>query len=339
MATIGTDLQKAANYLQQDELVAIPTETVYGLAGNAYSEKAVVRIFEVKKRPSFDPLIVHTHSLEAAREFLLEIPDTAYALADKFWPGPLTLILPKNKRIPDLVSAGLNTVGVRMPRHPLSLALLQQLNFPLAAPSANPFGYISPTSSAHVAAQLGQHIPYILEGGECEVGVESTILGFDGDTVIVHRLGGMALEDLQQHVKNLVLRPHSTSNPVAPGQLESHYAPRKPLLLGNISAMLQEHGKKGVGVLSFKDTYVEAEQVTLSPSGDMAEAARSLFKALRELDSLPVTLILAEEVPDYGLGRAINDRLRRASAGSTSIGSASANKDEEDPKSSINSIS
>lgn len=313
MATIGTDLNRAVNHLQQDELVAIPTETVYGLAGNAYSEKAVVNIFSTKKRPSFDPLIVHTTSLEAAKEFLLEIPDTAYALAEKFWPGPLTLILPRNNRIPDLVSAGLNTVGVRVPRHPLSLQLLEKLNFPLAAPSANPFGYISPTTALHVEEQLGEQIPYILDGGPCEVGVESTILGFAGDKVIVHRLGGMSLEELRQHVGALEVNPHSTSNPIAPGQLESHYAPRKPLFLGSIQELLQEHGKTDVGVLSFKDIYPEAIQYTLSASGDLAEAARNLFKALRELDSKPVKLIIAEEVPDYGLGRAINDRLKRAS--------------------------
>ena len=316
MATIGTDLGQAAQLLKQDELVAIPTETVYGLAGNAYSEKAVVSIFEVKKRPSFDPLIVHTPTLEAAHEFLLEIPDAAYILAEKFWPGPLTLILPKNKRIPDLVSAGLDTVGVRMPRHPMSLSLLQQLPFPLAAPSANPFGYISPTSARHVEEQLGHHIPYILDGGSCDIGVESTIIGFEGDTAIIYRLGGIAMEDLQEHVKQLKVKPHSSSNPIAPGQLESHYAPRKPLLLGKLHELLQEHGKKVIGVLSFKDTYPEALQLTLSPTGDMAEAARNLFKALRELDQMPVHMILAEEVPDYGLGRAINDRLRRAAAGS-----------------------
>ncbi|WP_224997408.1 L-threonylcarbamoyladenylate synthase [Cesiribacter sp. SM1] len=317
MATTGTDLNRAVHYLQQDELVAIPTETVYGLAGNAYSEKAVVKIFSTKKRPSFDPLIVHTNALESAKDFLLDIPDTAHVLAEKFWPGPLTLILPKNSRIPDLVSSGLNTVGVRIPRHPLSLQLLEKLDFPLAAPSANPFGYISPTTAQHVEEQLGAHIPYILDGGACEVGVESTILGFDGDTVIVYRLGGMSLEELQQWIPGkLEVKAHSTSNPVAPGQLESHYAPRKPLILGNIQELLQEHGKKGIGVLSFKDIYPETTQYTLSASADLAEAARNLFKALRVLDSAPVNLIIAERVPDYGLGRAINDRLRRASAGS-----------------------
>ncbi|MBW3544780.1 MAG: threonylcarbamoyl-AMP synthase [Bacteroidetes bacterium] len=318
MATIGTDLQEATRLLQQGELVAIPTETVYGLAGNAYSEKAVISIFEVKKRPSFDPLIVHTHSLVAAGEFVQEIPDAAHALAEKFWPGPLTLILPKNNKIPDLVSAGLDTVGVRMPRHPLSLQLLQLLPFPLAAPSANPFGYISPTTARHVEEQLGSHIPYILDGGPCDIGVESTIIGFEGDTVIVHRLGGMAIEELQQAVKKLIVKPHSVSNPVAPGQLESHYAPRTPLLLGSIKELLQEHGKQDIGILSFKDTYPETSNLTLSPSADLSEAARNLFKALRELDAMPLRYILAERVPDYGLGRAINDRLKRAAAGSTS---------------------
>lgn len=317
MASIGNHVEKAARHLQQQQLVGIPTETVYGLAGNAYSEKAVVRIFEVKKRPSFDPLIVHTSSLASARAFLRDIPDTAQWLAEKFWPGPLTLILPRNNRIPDLVTSGLDTVGVRIPRHPLSLSLLQQLDFPLAAPSANPFGYISPTTAQHVEAQLGDLIPYILDGGPCEVGVESTILGFEGDTVIVHRLGGISLEELQEHLPKVLVRTHSSSNPLAPGQLEGHYAPRRPLLLGSVQNLLQEYGKKGVAVLSFKDSYPETACITLSPAGDLSEAARNLFKALRELDNLPVSYILAEEVPDYGLGRAINDRLRRAAAGST----------------------
>jgi L-threonylcarbamoyladenylate synthase len=245
-----------------------------------------------------------------------EIPDAAYALAEKYWPGPLTLILPRKKNIPDLVSAGLPTVGVRMPRHPLTQALLEQLPFPLAAPSANPFGYISPTTARHVEEQLGEYIPYILDGGPCEVGVESTILEFKGDTVVVHRLGGMALEEIQKQVRQVEVRTHSSSNPLAPGQLEGHYAPRTPLLLGNLQELIQSHDKKGIGVLSFKDSYPETCQATLSPAGDLSEAARNLFKALRLLDSMPVNLILAEEVPDYGLGRAINDRLRRAAAGS-----------------------
>lgn len=314
MAETGTDLQKAQELLKAGELVAIPTETVYGLAANAFDAKAALRIFEVKRRPSFDPLIVHTYSLGMARSFLKEIPEEAHKLASAFWPGPLTLLLPKNEKIPDIVTSGLPDVAVRIPRHPLSLDLLKGLDFPLAAPSANPFGYISPTTAQHVEEQLGNRIPYILDGGSCEVGVESTIIGFEGHKTIVYRLGGMSLEDLEPYCSEIELMPHSSSNPQAPGQLKSHYAPRIPVRIGKISDLIREYKKEEVAVLSFQDTYPEFHQITLAPSGDLKEAAQNLFKALRELDKLPVKCILTELVPDYGLGRAINDRLARAAA-------------------------
>lgn len=314
MAETGTDLQKAQELLKAGELVAIPTETVYGLAANAFDAKAALKIFEAKRRPSFDPLIVHTYSLGMAAGFLKEIPEEAHKLASAFWPGPLTLLLPKNEKIPDIVTSGLPDVAVRIPRHPLSLELLKGLDFPLAAPSANPFGYISPTTAQHVEEQLGNKIPYILDGGACEVGVESTIIGFAGHKTIVYRLGGMSLEELEPYCSEIELMPHSSSNPQAPGQLKSHYAPRVPLRIGKISDMIREYKKEEVAVLSFQDTYPEVHQITLAPSGDLKEAAQNLFKALRELDKLPVKCILTEQVPDYGLGRAINDRLARASA-------------------------
>lgn len=314
IATTGTDLAKAKALLRAGELVAIPTETVYGLAANAFDAKAVLKVFEVKNRPSFDPLIVHSSSLAQARSFLREVPPEAQRLAEAFWPGPLTMLLPKNERIPDVVTSGLPAVAVRVPRHPLSLQMLQELEFPLAAPSANPFGYISPTTAAHVNEQLGEKIPYILNGGPCEVGVESTIVGFDGHKTIVYRLGGMDLEELQPYCQEIELMPYSSSNPLAPGQLKSHYAPHVPLIIGNITDLLQEYPKEEVAVLSFRDTYPEVHQITLSPSGELKEAAQNLFRALRELDKLNVKYILAEQVPDYGLGRAINDRLARAAA-------------------------
>ncbi|WP_017733489.1 L-threonylcarbamoyladenylate synthase [Nafulsella turpanensis] len=311
---MGTDIGRAKILLEQGALVAIPTETVYGLAANAFDPEAALRIFEAKRRPSFDPLIVHTHSLEKAAEFLKEIPSEARQLAEAFWPGPLTLLLPKNAKIPDVVTSGLPAVAVRIPRHPLSLQLLEQLDFPLAAPSANPFGYISPTTATHVADQLGDQVPYILDGGPCEVGVESTIIGFEGSKTIVYRLGGMGIEDLAPYCTDIELMPHSSSNPQAPGQLKSHYAPRIPVLIGNLTEMLRKYPKEEVAVLSFRDFYPEVRHITLSPSGDLNEAAQNLFKALRELDKMPVRRILAERVPDYGLGRAINDRLSRAAA-------------------------
>nr|WP_310590383.1 L-threonylcarbamoyladenylate synthase [Dyadobacter sp. NIV53] len=228
MAIIDNDVQLAKQFLLKGQLVAIPTETVYGLAGNALDEKSVLSIFEVKNRPSFDPLIIHTDSLDKLKNYVTDLPASARNLAIAFWPGPLTLLLPKKSIIPDLVTSGLDHVAVRIPNHPLTLELLRQLEFPLAAPSANPFGYISPTKSEHVNAQLGEKIPYILDGGECGVGIESTIVGFVNDIPTVYRLGGLAIDEIENIVGKVNVLPHSSSNPQAPGMLKSHYAPRKP---------------------------------------------------------------------------------------------------------------
>lgn len=312
MAAIGTDMDKALSLLQHDELVAIPTETVYGLAGNALSIAAVAKIFSVKERPQFDPLIVHVPDLEKAKEYVVEIPEAAKKLADKFWPGPLTLLLKKKSIIPDLVTAGLDTVGVRCPDHDLTRQLLKQLPFPLAAPSANPFGYVSPTKPEHVNEQLGDKIQYILDGGACPVGIESTIIGFENDTPVVYRLGGLSLEDIEKTIGPVTLMTHSTSNPKAPGQLQSHYAPRKKVILGSIEALLKTYNN--AGVLSFQKDFKVSNQIILSPSGKPEEAAQNLFGALRAFDKMKVDVVLTELVPDQGLGRAINDRLRRAAA-------------------------
>lgn len=314
---IGTDLERAIALLQQEEVVAIPTETVYGLAGNAFSPRAVSTIFAVKERPSFDPLIVHTNDFERVASFTAEIPALAWRLAQHFMPGPLTLLLPKTESIPDIVTAGLPQVAVRVPSHPLAQALLSLLDFPLAAPSANPFGYISPTTAEHVEQQLGSRIPYILDGGPCQVGLESTIVGFEDSQAVVYRQGGLALEALEKIAGPLLVRPHSTSNPLAPGMLKSHYAPRAPLILGRLEELLERYQGKKIGIIAFRQALpqIPAEhQLILSPSGDQAEAARNLFAGMRLLDSLGLDLILAELVPEQGLGRAINDRLRRAAA-------------------------
>lgn len=313
MASIGSDMDRAVSLLQQDELVAIPTETVYGLAGNALSGPAVARIFSVKDRPQFDPLIVHVPDLARAKDYVLEIPEAAKKLADKFWPGPLTLLLKKRAIIPDLVTAGLDTVGIRCPDHVLTRKLLQTLPFPLAAPSANPFGYVSPTKPEHVNEQLGNKIQYILDGGPCQVGIESTIVGFEDDGAVVYRLGGLSLEDIEQTIGTVNLMTHSTSNPKAPGQLKSHYAPHKKVVLGSIDALLKTHGSRA-GVLSFQKDFNVQNQIILSPSGKPEEAAQRLFEALRSFDKMNVDVVLTELVPDQGLGRAINDRLRRAAA-------------------------
>ena len=317
MATIGQDIQLAKQLLEKGDLVAIPTETVYGLAGNALDPAAVAKIFQVKDRPSFDPLIVHVSSLKAAQPFVLEIPKQAEQLVHRFWPGPITILLAKKEIIPDLVTAGLDRVGIRCADHPLTQALLEQITFPLAAPSANPFGYVSPTSAQHVQDQLGGKISYILDGGRCQIGIESTIVGWEDQQPVIYRLGGVSIEQIESVIGKVKVRSHSTSQPQAPGQLKSHYAPRKKFLLGNIQELTKKYPSR-CGILSFQYNVTEIRSgfhLTLSPSGDLNEAARNLFSMLRHLDNMDVDVVLAEEAPNEGLGRAINDRLRRAASG------------------------
>ncbi len=312
--TIGTDLHEAACLLQGGSLVAIPTETVYGLAANAFDEAAVLRIFAAKDRPSFDPLIVHIGRPEDIHRVARELPLHAEALMAAFWPGPLTLLLPKRAEVPDLVTSGLDTVGVRMPAHPMTLELLRTLPFPLAAPSANPFGYVSPTTAQHVADQLGARVPYILDGGPCAVGVESTIIGWVDGRWLLYRPGGIATEAIE-HITGPLTLAARKDLPAAPGMLDSHYAPRKPLYRGDVETLLNRFAGRSVGVISFQREYLAHRCEMLSEQGDLAEAARHLFAVLREMDDSECSVIVAEEFPEEGLGRAINDRLRRASAG------------------------
>lgn len=314
MAEIGTDIEKAKRLLQAGELVAIPTETVYGLAGNALDLSSVTKIFEVKERPRFDPLIVHVPDFEAVPAYACNIPEQAEILTKQFWPGPLTLLLDKREIISDLVTAGLHRVGLRCPDHPITHRLLRSSGFPLAAPSANPFGYVSPTRPEHVEEQLGNKIAYILDGGPCKVGVESTILGFENNRPVIFRLGGVTQEQIESVVGKVMVQMRSTSNPESPGQLKSHYAPGKKLILGDLRELLKKHTHQSIGVLSFQRDFSVPVQVVLSPSGQLNEAAQNLFGALRTLDKLPVDIILAELVPDVGIGKAINDRLRRAAS-------------------------
>ena len=317
MAQIGKDIDLAKSFLEQGQLVGIPTETVYGLAGNALNPESVALIFETKNRPAFDPLILHTSSMDRVSDFVTEFPEKLLTLAEYVWPGPLTLLLPRKSIVPDLVTSGLDRVAVRVPKHPLTLALLETLDFPLAAPSANPFGYISPTSPAHVNAQLGEKIPYILDGGPCEVGLESTIVGMEGAEIVIYRLGGLEIAEIEKLVGPVKIKDHSSSNPQAPGLLESHYSPRKPFVLGNLKDLIGEHLEKKTdfAVLSFSDYYAEVStgnQIALSPNKNLHEAAKNLFAAMRKLDEGKADLILAELLPEEGLGRAINDRLKRA---------------------------
>jgi len=307
------DVSQAQILLQASEIVGVPTETVYGLAGNAYSEVAVAKIFEAKNRPTFDPLIVHVASHEMLEEVVDHVPMEYRALIQHFWPGPLTLLFQKSIRIPDLVTSGLPKVAVRWPAHPLFQALLQSLPFPLAAPSANPFGYISPTSAQHVMDQLGDKIGGVLDGGECAVGVESTIVDVENEEYKVLRLGGIAVEDIERVIGKKVSVQTSSSMPAAPGMLDQHYAPKTKLWLGEIAEGLKLFEGKSIAVLSFMACEGVFYNQPLSLQGSLTEAAAHLFKYLRQLDSQGWEVIIAEPLPNVGLGRAINDRLLRAS--------------------------
>lgn len=315
MAEIGTDIEKAARLLKRGKLVAIPTETVYGLAANAFNEEAVLSIFEAKNRPHFDPLIVHSSSAEWVKQHVANFPPMAQTLMDEFWPGPLTLVLPKKPVVPDVVTSGLDSVAVRVPQHPMTQDLIRLLDFPLAAPSANPFGYVSPTTARHVEDQLGDKVDYILDGGSTTVGLESTIIGFEEAKPVVYRLGGLSIDVIEELIGPVGMGLNMSSDPKAPGMLKSHYAPGKPLYFGNPGEMITEFEGKRIGFLGFM-TRLEFlppnRQLLLSPHGDLHEAAMNLFAFMRQFEKLPVDVILAEQLPEIGLGKAINDRLRRA---------------------------
>lgn len=314
MAEIGKDIAKAKRILEEGDLVAIPTETVYGLAGNALNVSSIIKIFDVKERPHFDPLIIHVSDIVGAERYAENVPPTARTLMEHFWPGPLTVLLKRKGNIPDLVTSGLDTVGIRSPKHTITQQLLSELSFPLAAPSANPFGYVSPTKPEHVNEQLGDKIKYILDGGNCEVGIESTIVGFEESTPTIYRMGGLSIESLEHVIGKMNVQTYSSSNPIAPGQLQSHYAPRKKVFVGKIEELLLKHASLRTGLLTFQTNFHQQFQFILSPSASLDEAAQNLFTALRALDKMPIDIILTELVPEEGLGKAINDRIIRASA-------------------------
>ena len=314
---ITQDLNEAINELTADGIIAIPTETVYGLAGNAYSEKAVAKIFRLKNRPFYNPLIVHIKSAAYLSEVARDIPDTAHVLANEFWPGPLTIVVKRRSHIPDLVTAGKDTVAIRVPNHPISLDLLDQLSFPLAAPSANPFGSISPTSASHVYSFFGDKLSVILDGGDCNKGIESTIIGFEHDLPVVYRLGSLSLEQIQEKIGPIRTKTHSEDNlPSAPGMLDRHYAPSTATYLtDDVDSLISSYPDKKIGLLLYRqqiDHVPIEQQEILSHSGDLHEAAKNLYAAMHRLDGLNMDMIIAERLPDIGLGRTINDKLQRA---------------------------
>jgi len=310
-------IRQAAEIVKRGGIVAFPTETVYGLGADVFNPLAVARVFEVKQRPYFDPLIVHIASYNDLEKLVMEIPSDAKGLMGRFWPGPLTVVLLKRTEVPDLVTAGLPTVAVRMPKHPMTLRLIELVDSPIVGPSANPFGYLSPTTAEHVQDQLGGQIDFILDGGPCEVGVESTILSFSERKPRLLRPGGVPIEEIQSIIGEVEMIPTGGGRPSAPGMLPKHYAPRTPIKLDWSKKNLDSYRKKKIGLLAFQESknFLKFRQVeVLSKKGDFREAAANLFSAIRRLDALNLDLILAETVPEVGLGRAIMDRLRRASS-------------------------
>ena len=315
MSIISKDIQKAITLLTNEKLVAIPTETVYGLAGNIFSEKAIKSIFFTKKRPFFNPLIVHSSSVNSLNDIVIHLPEKAKLLATAFWPGSMTLVLKKNDKIPDIITAGKNTVAVRVPNHPVTLELLKKLPFPLAAPSANPFGSISPTKPEHVERYFKDDIEQVLDGGSCTNGIESTIIGFENDEPIIYRLGALALEDIEAVVGKINIKNKEEISPDAPGMLARHYAPAtRTFLVDNVANEVKKHSGKKIGILVFKDSLNAPflTEIILSKKGSMQESASKLYDSLHELDHQNLDVIITEKFPNHGLGKSINDRLQRA---------------------------
>jgi L-threonylcarbamoyladenylate synthase len=311
---ISTNVEHAVRLLEAGGLVAFPTETVYGLGALALNATAVARIFEVKRRPRFDPLIVHVAEASQAFELCAQLPPIAELLAEKFWPGPLTLVLPKVNSVPDIVTSGLPSVALRVPAHPIAQQLLRMLNAPVAAPSANRFGQVSPTRALHVETDLGAEVPLILDGGSCQKGVESTVLSLlEGEPTLL-RPGATACEDIERLVGPIRVSCEGGTIPQSPGQLTSHYAPRTPMQ--PLGPDTLPAANERVGLLAFQASPVSSfsEVEVLSATGDLLEAAATLFAALRRLDDKSLDRIVCEMVPPHGIGVAINDRLARGCA-------------------------
>ena len=309
-----TSVSEAARLLKEGEVVAIPTETVYGLAGNAFEPKALAKIFAAKERPTFDPLIVHIADIAQLTDIAKDIPDSAYKLAEAYWPGPMTIILPKKDCIPDLCTSALPSVAVRFPSHPIAQAIIKESGLPLAAPSANLFKHVSPTTAEHVAAQLADRIAGIVDGGPCSVGVESSIISLVGEPTVM-RPGAITPEMFKTILGEVKIK-ESTSKPgqpmLAPGQCDTHYRPQVPLYYGEVPAgyTLPEHT---VRIAFGSKAGPIPATVNLSATGDMVEATSKLYAFMHDLDDPKFDLILVDAIPNTGVGMALNDRLKRAS--------------------------
>lgn len=302
----------ASEIIKAGGLVAFPTETVYGLGADGLNPIAVAKIFEAKKRPTFNPLILHIADKSWLKKLTSIENEKIEHLISKFWPGPLTLVLPKTELVPDIVTSGNPTVAVRMPNHSVALQLIEMSGRPIAAPSANKFGHLSPTEAAHVAKYLGDKVDMILDGGKCSVGVESTIVQYYNDEFYLLRHGGLSKEEIEREIGDIKIGIADENKPNSPGQLPFHYSPNTPLKF--FAEKFLDENKK-IGVLFFKENKHEfpfADARVLSPNGNLREAAANLFSFLHDLEKENLDLILVEPIEEKGLGRAIMDRLRKA---------------------------
>lgn len=314
---ITSNISIAVNALNQGELVAIPTETVYGLAGSAFNEQAIQKIFQLKNRPTCNPLILHTYSISEVSKFVKEIPPNALKLAEAFWPGPLTLLLPKKSIIPHSVTSGSHLVAVRIPNHTVTLALLKQLDFPLVAPSANPYTRISPTNSKMVDDYFGDALPCILEGDICSKGIESTIVGFHENAPVIYRQGAISVDAIEFIAGKSKVLATKTEKVTTPGMSPMHYAPRTRFqIVDCLSNFIAQNPTLHIGALTLGKTAIEQSNTTcihLSIAADLEEASANLYKSMYDLDGMDLDCIIIEKFPEIGIGKSLNDRISRAS--------------------------
>ena len=316
MIRVGKSIKESINNLKKGKIVVIPTETVYGLGVNALDQDAVDKVFKLKKRPYYDPLICHTDSINKVKEFVKTFPRKAEILAKNFWPGPLTILLEKKKIIPDITTSKLKRVGFRIPNNKLTLGVLEKINFPVAAPSANPFGYISPTLPKHILNMFKNDISYILDDGGCSVGIESTIVGFENKKTLVYRVGGITIEKLEKVIGKVEIFEKNIIFPKSSGMLKNHYSPKKDLIIGEIRTLIKKYKNYKIGILSYNKYYEGINlknQIILSKNLNLEEASRNLYKSLHLLDNMNVDLILTSLLPNHDIGKSINDRIIKAS--------------------------
>ncbi len=314
---ITSNISYAVHALNQGELVAIPTETVYGLAGSAFNEQAIQKIFQLKNRPTCNPLILHTHCISEVSKFVKEIPPNALKLAEAFWPGPLTLLLPKKSIIPHSVTSGSHLVAVRIPNHSVTLELLKQLEFPLVAPSANPYTRISPTNSKMVDDYFGDALPCILEGDICSKGIESTIVGFHENAPVIYRQGAISVDAIEFIAGKSKVLATKSEKITTPGMSPMHYAPRTSFqIVDSVSNFIVQNPTLNIGVLTLGKLEINQPNtrvIHLSITGDIEEASANLYKSMYDLDGMNLDCIIIEKFPEIGIGKSLNDRIQRAS--------------------------